>query len=134
MVNIRSKLKRAIGIQGQILNMVKGLGKYTFECSFIFLNSLLRASILYASEAYYNLKEKEIRSIEKIEEALMKQIFGASKSVSIHLLYLESGQVPARFIIQKLKLNFLYYILQQSPDSLLYRFFEAQRQNPTRGD
>ena len=31
-------------------------------------------------------------------------------------------------------LNFLHYILNQNKDSLLFRFFEAQLNNPTRGE
>ena len=51
-----------------------------------------------------------------------------------HLLYLETGFVPARFQIQRQMLNLLHYILQQPQGSLLYRMFEVQRKYPTQGD
>ena len=41
----------------------------------IFLNVILKNSILYGSETYYNLKEKELRT----------------------LLHLETEHIPARF-------------------------------------
>ena len=44
------------------------LKNYYFECSVIILNVMLRSSILYASEMYYDLRENEIRQLERIEE------------------------------------------------------------------
>ena len=46
------------------------LQKYYFECGIIFMNVMLRSSILYACETYYNFKENELRHIERIEEDL----------------------------------------------------------------
>ena len=35
--------------------------KYTFECGFIFLNYLIRSSVLYGAEVMYTIAEKELR-------------------------------------------------------------------------
>ena len=35
---------------------------------------MLRSSILYASETYYDLKENELRAIERIEEGYMRKL------------------------------------------------------------
>ena len=43
------------------------------------------------------------------------------------LLYLEKGTIPIR-------LNFLWYLLNQNEDSMLSQFFWAQSESPTRGD
>ena len=72
--NILHKQNRAIGIKKQIMSMVKDLGKYTMECGFIYLNSLLRRSILYATETMIDIKEEDFRSIEKIEEDQMRKL------------------------------------------------------------
>ena len=81
---------------------MKGLGKYTLECGFIYLNSLLRGSILYAAEAMMNISEQDFRKIEQIEEDLMRKLFSTDRSCPIHLMYLEAGQVPARYQIKKM--------------------------------
>ena len=73
--NIEAKRNRAIGIKKQIQFLVKGLGKYTFEGGLIYLNSLLRSSILFAAETMYNIKETEFRLIERIEEELLRKFF-----------------------------------------------------------
>ena len=38
------------------------------------MNSLLRSSILYAAETYYNLTERNLRMIEMIEEECLQKI------------------------------------------------------------
>ena len=50
------------------------------------------------------------------------------------LLYLETGHHPARFQIFRMMLNFLKYILDQDKNSLVSRFFMAQKENPNKGD
>ena len=68
MANIRTVRNKSIGVIRKIfskLNKLK-LQKYYFECGVIFLNVTLRSSILYACETYYELKESEIRQLERI--------------------------------------------------------------------
>ena len=100
----------------------------------IFLNVMLRPSILYACEAYYNLKENEIRQIERIEENFLRKVLNTTKGCPIVQLYLEVGHTPARMEIQKIRLLYLQYILQQSDDSSLSKFLKLQMEFPTRGD
>ena len=136
MVNIRALKNKSIGIIKQITLKLDSLNlrKYFFECSKIFLNAFLRSSILYASETYYNLKESELRQIERIEESYLRKILKTSRGCPISQLYLEFGQVPARFEIIKLRLFFLKYILEQDTDSLIHRFLQLQISQPTKND
>ena len=98
------------------------------------MNSMLRPSILYACEMYYNLKEFEIRHIEKIEEGYLRKVMNTSRGCPISQLYLEFGHQPARFEIQKMRLLYFKYILEESEDSLLRKFLKLQLDEPTRGD
>ena len=95
---------------------------------------MLRSSILYACETYYDLKEKEVRQLERIEESFMRQLLKTTKGCPIIQLYTELGQIPARFDIIKLKLNFLKYILHQEQNSLIFKVFQLQLENPKKGD
>ena len=100
----------------------------------IFMNAILRPSILYACESYYNLKEYELRQIERIEENFLRKVLKTSKGCPIVQIYLEMGHTPARHEIQKTRLLFLQYILQQSDDSKINQFLKLQFEQPTRGD
>ena len=136
LVNTTSIRNKSIGITKKIftkLNSLK-LRKYYFECGIIFMNVMLRSSILYACETYYNMKENEIRQIERIEEPFMRKLLDTKKGCPINQLYLELGQIPARFDIIRIRLSFLKYILNQEDASLLCHFFKLQLEKPTRGD
>ena len=50
------------------------------------------------------------------------------------LLYLGAGIIPARYQIHTQMLVFLQCILQQPKDSLMHKVFEAEKQNPSKGD
>ena len=136
MANIRTVRNKSIGVIRKIfskLNKLK-LQKYYFECGVIFLNVTLRSSILYACETYYELKESEIRQLERIEESYMRQLLKTTKGCPITQIYLDLGQIPARFYIYKMRLLFLKHILNQKSDSLIQNFFNLQLEQPTKGD
>jgi hypothetical protein len=69
MDNINQMKNKLIGIIRKIFKCMK---KYYFESRMIFLNVMLRSSILYACETYYNLKEVELRQLERIEEGFLR--------------------------------------------------------------
>ena len=47
------------------------------------MNVIIRGSILYAGECYYNLTENDFRRIEKIEEKYMRKISKPGKNCPI---------------------------------------------------
>ena len=91
MANIKNVKNKSFGTIRTILEKLKALNlrKYYFECGILFLNLMLRSSILYGSESYYNLKENELRTLERIEESYMRQLVGTTKGCPINQLYLE---------------------------------------------
>ena len=135
MINIRNLKNKSIGIIRKLYTKLESLNlrKYYFECAVIFLNVMLRSSILYASETYYGLSEHQIRQIERIEEEFLRKLFKTSKGCPISQLYLESGHIPARFQIFKNRLLFLKYILEQDSKSPYIMFLKLQLEHPTKG-
>ena len=136
MANIDYIKKKSIGVMKKIFNKLNSLNLqvYYFECSMILLNVILRPSILYACEVYYNLKESEIRQIERIEENYLRKVLNTTRGCPIVQLYLETGHTPARLELQKTRLLYLQYILQQSEESSIQKFVKLQLEFPTRGD
>ena len=109
MANIRSIRNKSYGTIRTIFTKLNGLNlrKYYFESGMIFLNVMLRSSILYGSETYYDLKEGELRALERIEESFMRQLLNTAKGCPIVQMYLELGHIPARFGIMKTRMFFL---------------------------
>ena len=136
MENIIEMKKKSTWIIRKIFNRLDllNLKQYYFECGLIFLNVMLRSSILYACEAYYNLKENEVRQLERIEENFLRKLFKTTSGCPISQLYLEAGHTPARYEAKRMRLLFLKYILNEKPESLINKFLHLQFEQPTRGD
>ena len=71
-----------------------------------------------------------LRQLERIEEGFLRELL----KTPIAQLYLEVGQIPARFEIIKIRLLFLKSILNQSEDSLVLKFFHAQSKTSAKGE
>ena len=94
----------------------------------------LEAVFFMLQKPYYNLKENELRTLERIEEEFLRKLLKTGRGCPVSQLYLETGHVPARFAVMKLLCLFLKSILDENTESLIYRFIMAQHENPTRGD
>ena len=136
MANINAIKKKSIGVIRTIMSKLESLQlrQYYFECAMLFMNVILRGSILYASETYYNLTEMQLRRIERIEEEYLRKVLKTTMGCPIVQMYLEVGQWPARFEIQKLRLFFFKLILEEDDKSMVSQFFHLQLQQPTSGD
>ena len=128
--------KKSVGVIRKILEKLNGLKlkKYYFECGIILMNIILKGSILYAAECYYDLKEKELRIIERIEEGFMRKLLKTTAGCPIVQIYLELGQIPARFQIMKLRILFLKSMLHEKEDSRIALFLKLQLEESKKGD
>ena len=72
----------------------------------IFRNSLLLSTMLTNVESWFGLTDKEVETLEKLDEQLMRRIMSAHSKTSIPALYLELGCVPIRFIIMQRRIGF----------------------------
>ena len=64
----------------------------------------------------------------------MKQIIGAQSKVPTELLYLETADIPIRYILASRRANFFHNILKREPHELVKRVYIAQKENPIKGD
>ena len=135
--NIENRANKGIGLVNKIQTTLKNTpgGKYHFELAVIMRNAILISSILSCSETWYNIQEVEYRKLESTDEILLKKILNCSSQIPHEVLYLELGLMPARFIILLRRILYLQHILKQrNKETLLYRFFKAQMENPTKND
>ena len=97
-------------------------------------SSLLLSSILLNSEAWVNLSDAEIRSLEKNDEKLLFKILESETKASNTFKYLELGIYPLRFELMKQTIVFFQYILQQDKSSMIHNVFVATCDNPLMND
>ena len=100
----------------------------------ILRNSLLVSSILCNSECWYNVTESELDYLETLDLMLLRRILKTPNSTPKEMLYLELGCLPLRDIIQKRRLSYLHYILNEDSQSMIHRFFEVQLKNRIKTD
>ena len=81
MKNIKARISKGKGIVTKILTMLEGIpfGKHHFEVGIILRNSLLVSSMLFNSEAWYNLTKAELDLFETIDLSFMRQLLKAPK-------------------------------------------------------
>ena len=81
MKHITEMKNKSVWIIDKIFNRLQSLNlkKYFFECGMIFLNVIFSSIILYASETFYNLRETEMRALERIEEYFLMKLFKTTK-------------------------------------------------------
>ena len=104
MANICQMRNKSAGVIRKIKNKLNSMNlkHYFFECALILTNTMLRGSILYSCEMYYNLKENELRQIERIEEGYMRIILNTSKAALSPSFILSWGnfQQDSKFRLQ----------------------------------
>ena len=124
--NIKARIAKGTGIVRNIITILDGIpfGKHYFEVGKILRNSLLVSSVLFNAEAWYNLTSSELDLLETIDLSLLRKLLDAPRTTPKEMLFLEIGVVPLREIIRERRLGFLYYILNENPESMIYRFFQ----------
>ena len=134
--NIVARKNRGTGSVNQILSILDEIcfGKYFFEVARILRMSLLISSLLSNSESWYNLTEEDLKQLEQVDEKLLRGVLECPVSTPKEMLYLELNCIPVRYIIMSRRLNFLHYILNEDENSLIFTFFMAQLEQPSRQD
>ena len=60
--------------------------------------AMLINGILYNSEAWHNIREKEIKRLEEVDEHLLQTLVHGHAKTPIEFIYLETGSIPIRYI------------------------------------
>ena len=134
--NILARKDKSKGIIKQIGTILEDIcfGPFQFEVALILRDSLLLSSILVNSEAWYDLTDEDVETLERADEELLRRVLEAPISTPKCMLYLETGCKPLRYIIMSRRLMFYHYILNENENSLISRFYHSQAKEPIKGD
>ena len=136
MKNVMARVRKAVGITNQIISILEEIcfGPYHFEVAVTLRNALFISSVLCNSEAWYNISNEEINKLEQADEILLRRTLECPSSTPKEMLYLELNCLPIRFLIMSRRVNFLWSILAEDPNSLMHKFLKAQLKNPNKND
>ena len=126
--NVKARIEKGKGIVSRILTVLDGIpfGRFYFEIAAILRDSLLVSSMLFNTEAWYNVSKAELDLLETVDVQFMRSVLQAPKSTPKEILFLEMGCIPFRDLIRKRRILFLHYILHESEDSMMNRFLVSQ--------
>jgi hypothetical protein len=119
--NIKARIGNGKGIVNKICTLLDGIpfGKRYLEIGLIFRNCFLVSSVLFNSEAWYNVTEAELNLLETIDLSFLRKLMHAPKGTPKEMLYLEPGCRPFREIMRERRLGFFHYILNQDPNNMI---------------
>ena len=90
--------------------------------------------VLHSSEVWHGATKAQIAQIEVIDNQLLRKILSAHAKTPVEYLYLETGALPVRSVIASRRLNYLKHLHNTPKHELIKRVFEAQRNDPQKGD
>ena len=64
----------------------------------------------------------------------MRRGLSTNDSTSHAIMYLELGWIPIIFLLKERRLLYLHYVLNESAESMIFQFMQAQLAEPLRGD
>ena len=90
---IKSRANAGIGNVSQIMSILKdvSLGYHYFRIAKILREAMLINGMLFSASAWYPISEQNIRTLEQVDESLLRQILGAHSKTPLEALYLELG-------------------------------------------
>ena len=134
--NLAKRLSRGWGRVSEILAIVSEapLGRFKIKSGLLLRKSLLINTIMFNSEAWHNFTITQIEAFEKIDEALLRGLVLGHAKLPVPALYLETGQVPIRYIMAVRRILYLQTILHRDQNELIRKVYMAQKEDPNPGD
>ena len=88
--------------------------------------------VLFNSEVWQAATATGIANLDKVDNNLLRAICNAHSKTPVEFIYLESGCIPLRFVMQSQQLMYLHHILGRDEKELIKRIYIAQKENTFR--
>ena len=124
---IEDRKNRAIAISAEILGIINDipLGKYKMEIGLKLRQAMLLNGVLFNSEAWHAVKEADIKTLETIDEYLLRALVKGHSKTPLEFLYLEAGALPIRFLISSRRMIYFQTILKRDENELTKKILKA---------
>ena len=134
--NVANRRSKGLGFVAQIMSILDtvSLGYFVFDIGTLLRESLLVNGILFNTEVWYGVSKSHIKELEDVDKLLLRSLLRAPISTPGEAFYLELGIFPLTYFLKGRRIMFLYYLLQQKTDEMLWRFFHVQWNHPSRND
>ena len=106
------------------------LGIHTISVHLLLYNSLFIPSILFNSQAWTNLTEKETNKLQAIQIKVLKKVMRAPSSTCNAFTFLELGIMPIKYEIHRRQLSFLHHIISLGGDDPVRKLLNNMKSLP----
>ena len=103
------------------------VGGYHVSVMLLLYRSLFLSTTLFNSQAWSNLRKKDIDELRVLQLKFLKRIIGVASSASNSFTYLELGVLPIEYEIEKRQLMYLHKILQLHASDPVSQMFEEMK-------
>ena len=104
------------------------VGVYHVSVMLLLYQSLFLSTTLFNSQAWSNLRKKDIDELRGLQLKFLKRVVGVASSASNSFTFLELGVLPIEYEIEKRQLIYLHKILQlSSSDPVSQMFWEMKK-------
>ena len=126
---IEDRIQRGTSAMIRVEALVReaSLGVYTVAVHHLLYQSLFLSTMTFNSQAWTNLKESELMQLEKLQLKCLKKILQVPGSTTNSFTFLEFGELPIRYIVDRNQLNFLHHIFHLDAEDPVRRMWESMR-------
>ena len=118
---------------GAILNEFP-FGNKRIQVGLMLREAMFLNGVLHSCEAWHGIGTTQIAQLERVDHHLIRTILEAHSKTPIEFLYLETGALPVKYVITSRRLNYLKHIHMLKDHELVKRVYQAQRNDPRKGD
>ena len=115
-------VKAIISITALLLE--SDLGKYHFNVALLLYQALFLSTVLFNSQTWSNLRNKDYDQLKKLQSKFIKRIVGVSYSTCTAFTFLELGILPIECEIHIRQLNYLHRILNLPEDDPVHEMWK----------
>ena len=125
---VRRGTTAMVNIQGFMRET--SLGCHTLSTFLLLHQAILLSSMLFNSQAWSGVTEKNIKSLSVIQLRFLKKMMGVRRATSNAFLYLELGILPIKYEIHKRQLSFLHHIINLDEEDPVKKVWRNQTSLP----
>ena len=106
------------------------LGTHTLNIFILLHNSIFTPSVIFNSEAWSNITDKNVAALTTVQTRYLKKMMGVRQATANSLIYLELGVLPIKYEIHKRQISFLHHIIHLRDDDPVKMVWRNQTQLP----
>ena len=133
--NIEHRRNRGWGKLAEISGLVSEMPwQHRLEVGLKMRESKLCNGILFSTEAWSSISDRDMDRLEQVDLALLKQLVDGHSKCSKVFYYLEFGVISLRHLIMSRRLMYHHHILTREDNETIKKVFMKQKESHLRGD